>query len=168
VGGCAAPEVLIWFLSVAAGLPGRFHTSLLHWPPAARQSVDHCRAVLCHCGLVLPRTRRSESDLEVIPPACPAVAAAWAFVWPAGGQGYHHPSQSPSKVEGLAEAAGLGAGCHGSICMHLSVSSWHCHICIHTVCICLYMHVCVCPQSVGKKSFSMKCHIACMLHACGM
>ena len=65
-------------------------------------------------------TRQSESDT--------AAAAGRAQQWQpgpacgprAGGPGY----QSPSEVEGLAEAAGLGAGCYrdGNICMHLSVS----------------------------------------------
>ncbi len=135
-----------------AGPPGRFHTSLLHWPPAARQSVDHCRALLCHCGLVLPRTRQFESDTAL--PARPAVTVAGPG--PACGRGPRAAGpryQSPSKVEGLAEAAGLRAGCHSSICMQLSYVF---------VCICMYVYV----SSIiwRKKSFSMKCHIACMLH----
>jgi hypothetical protein len=48
---------------------------------------------------------------------------------------------------------------------------YHCHICtsMYTVCICLCMHVYLCIlNNLEKKSLSMKCLIACMLHVCCM
>ena len=72
--------------------------------------------------------------------------------------------RAPLRLRGLPGCQGLGAtAIYACICLY------PCHICMYTVCICLYLHVCVCIlNDLGKKSLSMKCHIACMLHVCCM
>ena len=71
---------------------------------------------------------------------------------------------APDGLRELPGCQGLGAtAVFACICLY------HCHICMYTVCICLYLHVCVCIlNDLEKKSLSMKCHIACMLHVCCM
>jgi hypothetical protein len=158
--GCAGQgrEVLVWFLYVARP-PGRFRTSLLHWPPAARQSVDHCRALLCHCGLVSP---------SQTPPARPPAAVTMTGPGSACGPRAAGPRyQSPSKVEGLAEAAGLRAGCNGSICMHLSVSLPYLYV--YRMYLSVYACMCMYPQSFGEKNvkyeMSYSMYVACVFNA---
>ena len=126
--------VLVWFLSVA-GPPGRFHTSLLHWPPAARQSVDT-----------------------------------------AGGLGLVSPSRTPSCDGGRRPAVseplqGWGPGWGRWAESWLPRQYLHAFVCIIAIFVCMpYVFVCICMyvyvSSIiwRKKSLSMKCHIACMLH----
>ena len=69
--------------------------------------------------------------------------------------------------DGLRELPGCQS--LGATAVFACIRLYHCHICMYTVCICLYLHVCVCIlNDLEKKSLSMKCHIACMLHVCCM
>jgi len=149
--------VLVWFLSVA-GPPGRFHTSLLHWPPAARQSVDHCRALLCHCGLVWPRTRQSESDTVLR--RWPGLGRRVARGPPARG------IRAPPRLRAWLRPLGwelTATAVSACICLY------HCHICMYAVCICLYMHVCVCilnhlEKKIVKYEMSYRMYVACCMY----
>ena len=97
------------------------------------------------------RTRQSESDTALRPARRPGPAVTVAGPGPACGPRAAGPRyQSPSKVEGLAEAAGLRADCHGSICMHLSVSLPYLYVC--RMYLSVYACMCMYPQSFGEKN----------------
>ena len=113
--GCAAPGRELPVSSRLVPQCGRPAWQISHIASTLAASGPAVRRPLQ--GTPLPLWTRVASDSSVRVGHRPATVAAGPLY------------QSPSKVEGLAEAAGLRADCHGSICMHLSVSLPYLYVC---------------------------------------
>ena len=144
--GCAAPGRELPVSSRLVPQCGRPAWQISHIASTLAASGPAVRRPLQ--GTPLPLWTRVASDSSVRVGHRPATVAGPG---PACGPRAAGPRyQSPSKVEGLAEAAGLRAGCHGSICMHLSVSLPYLYVC--RMYLSVYACMCMYPQSFGEKN----------------
>jgi hypothetical protein len=145
--GCAAPGRELPVSSRLVPQCGRPAWQISHIASTLAASGPAVRRPLQ--GTPLPLWTRVASDSSVCRVGHRLACApgsdggrAWTGVWPVG--------RRPAVSEGLAEAAGLRAGCHSSICMHLSVSLPYLYVC--RMYLSVYACMCMYPQSFGEKN----------------